>query len=136
MDGEDRRLDVDGTTYRLRPWSYKDGRRWLFRLVTIAASARASASVSEMAAVGKLLEELDERTFEELCDTCERYTDVVSMDGGREGLVPLTKIVATHMPGRYVDLGMLLRAHLEAEFAPFFSRVGEVFAGLVERKGS
>jgi len=117
------RISVGEAVYELRPWGYKDGRRWLYRLASMATAAGAGTDAQTVAS---MLERLGETHFEELCETVEKYTDVVSMSEGREAVMPLSKIAATHMPRRHTDLAMLLRAHLEEEYADFFARLPEV----------
>lgn len=119
------RITVGETVYELRPWSYKDGRRWLYRLTSMATAA---GEDSDAKTVSVMLDRLGEDRFEELCSTVEKYTDVVSMSEGREARVPLSQIAATHLPRRHLDLAKLLRAHLEEEFGDFFARLPEVLA--------
>jgi hypothetical protein len=125
---EPREITIDDRTYHLRPWSYEDGRRWLYRLVTLIANAGAAGG-TDMQRVGAIVGELDEATFERLCATVEKYTDLVVEKDGRSGRVPLSKGVGEHMRGRYFDLVALLKAHLEAEYAGFFDRLGELLPG-------
>ena len=123
---ENQRIMIDETTYELRPWSYKDGRRWLYRLVGLLASA-SGVQASESAAIGVVIASVDEETFEAFADTCEKYTDLVSRgDDGTERVQPLSKVASVHMRGRYVDMVVLMRAHIEAQFSDFFARVGEL----------
>ena len=123
---ENQRITVDGATYELRPWSYKDGRRWLYRLVGMLASA-SGVTATESAAIGAVLAGVDEATFEAFADTCEKYTDLVTRgDDGSERVQALNKVASVHMRGRYVDMVVLMRAHIEAQFADFFGRVGEL----------
>ena len=58
---ENRRITVDDATYELRPWSYRDGRRWLYRLVGVLASA-SGLQATESAAIGAVLASVDEAT--------------------------------------------------------------------------
>lgn len=122
------RITVDGSTYALRPWSYKDGRRWLYRLVGVLASAtHGLGGGTEAAAIGAVLASVDEPTFEAFADTCEKYTDLIVHDEeGNERVQPLAKVASAHMRGRYVDMVAIMRAHVEAQYADFFSRVGEL----------
>ncbi len=123
---ENRRITIDDTTYELRPWSYKDGRRWLYRLVGLLASA-SGVQASEPAAIGAVIASVDEQTFEAFADTCEKYTDLVSRgEDGAERVQPLSKVASVHMRGRYVDMVVLMRAHIEGQFSDFFARVGEL----------
>ncbi len=131
MDLEPQRITVDDRTYQLRPWSHKDGRRWLYRLLAMGTKfAAAAKESSDEAAVSVLVRELGEQTFEELCEVCIGYTDLVHMDGGREAVLPLSEVAAVQMQRRYLDLAHIIRGHLRAEYAPFFSRIGEVLAGM------
>ena len=138
---ENQRITIDETTYELRPWSYKDGRRWLYRLVGLLASASAhdgrQGQASESAAIGAVIASVDEETFEAFADTCEKYTDLVSRgeDGG-ERVQALSKVASVHMRGRYVDMVVLMRAHIEAQFSDFFARVGELLGAGADSTGT
>lgn len=118
---ESRELKVNGTTYVLRPFDYKTGRRWLFKLVSIVSRAGANAAES----IGAMLEQLDVETFESFCDTIERFTDVRSDNGS---VVELSKVSATHMQGRYQDLTPLIKARVEFEYSSFFDGLGALLA--------
>src|SRR5688500_10771390 len=123
-------IRIGDSTYRLRPWSYQDGRAWLHRLVQMIASTLAGANPDEAAAaVGAGVKSIDAQMFVELCDVVERYTDVVSMKDGKVAVVPLSKVATQYMRGRHFELVALIKAHLEAEYADFFGRVGELLPG-------
>ena len=128
MDDEPTTVEIDSRVYQLRPWSYKDGRRWLYRLITMAAGATGGG----LNAVAHMLGRFSEKTFEEFCDTCVKYTDLVEVDeDGNRAVVQLTKVAAIKLRGRHLDLAKLIRAHIEAEYSDFFSRLkDEVLEGL------
>lgn len=118
-------LTIEGTRYRLRPWSYADGRRWLYELIAVSASAASAArgGASDEAAIGEIAEAIGVEKFEALCGLVEKYTDVVTTADGRELVQPLASIAAQHMRRRYVDLAALLIAHLKAEYSDFFAKL-------------
>lgn len=124
-----KRITIDGDVYELRPWAYKDGQRWAFRLVRLLAPA-VGAHGSEREAIGAVLEQLDEATLVAFADACETYTSVVTHDeAGHELVRPLSKVAAVHMVGKYFALAALMKAHGEAQFGDFFGRLGELFHG-------
>ena len=120
-----KRITVGDSVYELRPWSYQEGRRWVYRFAALGTATESAGT--DAALVSALLDRLGEAHFEELCATVERYTDVVAMsDEGRETVQPLAQIAAKHMQRRYLDLAMLMRHHLVEEFGDFFARLPEV----------
>lgn len=124
---EARRIEVDDVAYRLRPWGYQDGRRWLFRLLSTISGLQVGGG--DAAQLGAILNHFGEKNFEELVEVCERYTDLVQRsEDGRESIVPLAKVAKVHMRRRYVDLFMILRGHLEMEFTDFLARLPELLA--------
>jgi hypothetical protein len=123
---EPKTVTIDATVYQLRRWEYKDGRRWLYRIVAIIADAGAAAAGDTAAAIGAILTKLDADTFEAFCETCEKYTDVVR---SKNQLVPLASIAPEHMRGRYFDLAALIKAHIEQEYGSFFDRAAALLPG-------
>lgn len=124
---EEKRITVDGSTYQLRPWDYKDGRRWLYRLFVALSGAVGSGGTAM--AVANVLSAIDEPTFDAFAETCDKYTDLVSVgEDGRERIQPLKTVAAVHLRRRYFAMASLMRAHVEAEFGDFFERAGELLA--------
>ena len=120
---EEIRLDVDGHTYWLRPWSQRDGARWLFRLLKVASSAIAVGAVTrgtELEVIGSSLGAIDDDMFEEFAKVVYRQTDV-EIDRGKR--VELEKVVAVHLRGRHHVLMALIQAHIKREFGGFFGKV-------------
>lgn len=129
------RIEIDGATYELAPWSLEDGRRWLFRLARILAPVLTSSGVvssksdaernaAAAAAIGVALETIDDATFLAFADTIERYTSLVTRnERGEELINGLTSIRTVYMRGRYYELLELGRAHLQREYADFFGRL-------------
>src|SRR5688500_18135074 len=115
-------IKVGDTTYRLRRWSYKEGKKWLFKLITLIADA-GSATGDSGVAMRMVAEKLGDKTFEELCEVVEKYTDVVHPDGR---VVLLSGIAADHMRGRFLDLAVILRGHLVQEYESFFANLGDL----------
>jgi hypothetical protein len=133
---DEKRIECDGHTYRLRPWDYKDGQRWLFRILTAAASGASGNLGSNVEAALSIVKQFDEETLAQLVETCERYTDLVSRDEqGRETVTQLATVRAAHMRRRYVTMVLLMKEHCTAEFGDFFARVPEL-AGDVGAKAS
>lgn len=119
MTIEATRVDIDGDTYQLRLWSTKDGQRWAFRLARIAASSLGSTS--------SLLAAVDEETFFALVERVEHYTDLIGTDdSGHETVRPLAKLSAVHLRGKHGTTAALVRAHVEKEFAHFFTELGGI----------
>lgn len=124
-----KRIEVNGSVYELRPWPYKEGRKWLFRLLTLAAAGTAGTAAranTDQAAVGKFVDQMGETEFLAFCDICEAQTNlVITEEDSRETVQPLPKVSAMHMKRRYLDLAYLLKAHVQEEFAPFFAGIQE-----------
>ena len=110
------RIVIDGHTYQLRPWSWKDARSWGFRLFSLFV--RPGESAFSGGTIGAALANLDASTYEAYCALVEKYTDVVSEDGTT--VKPLSAVAAKHMCGRLPTWVELVRAHTEREFGPFF----------------
>ena len=125
---EERKIEVEGRAYRLRPWLAKDGQMWAFKLTRIAL-ASAGALESEQVALASLLDRVTVEEFTAFRDVCLRYTDLVERDeDGAELVLDLTKSPA-RLEGRYLDLFAIMEGHLTHEFGPFF-------AGLLARLGA
>lgn len=135
-----RRATIEGTIFELVPWSLADGRRWLFRIAKLLApmltsgTAKGDTQAERVAIAGALvaaLEQLDEATFLDFADTCERYTRIVGVDAsGHETLTELTTVRVVFMQGKYFELVELMRAHLQAQYADFFGRLVRQLAAL------
>lgn len=130
MSTGDKRIEIKGTAYRLRPWAYEDGASWLFRLTQVAIGGMGQHA-SENAAIAAVLSKVTEKDFAELRAVCAKYTElVVRSDEGVEEFVQLKESV--HLRGKYGAMVALLKAHIEAEFADFFVEID----GLIDRESA
>lgn len=124
-----KRAVIGEDTYELRDWSADDGHEWFFRIVRLMLSVAGEYGTDASAFVG-VVAGLDLPTFMSFRDACVKYTALVSRDaGGNELVQPLTAL-KNQLRGKHVELLLLMRAHVEAQFSGPFSRLGDVFAGL------
>lgn len=124
------RITVGDTTYELRPWSYEDGSRWLFRLSSmVIPAAGVEGEAASMAGLALVLQGANVEDFVDLRKTCEQYTSVVFQKDGAENVVPLASVLTTHMRGRYLDMLAIMKAHLMREYADFFAGLAGVLGG-------
>ncbi len=131
---EKARVEIDGTTYILKPWGYEDGTRWAFRLSRLGATAL-GAHPSNTAAIAALLGEITEEDFVALRNVVMKHTEIEVTDD-HERTKPVALDPQVNLKGRLHVVAALMKAHLEREFAPFFSRLGELLGDGAERKGS
>lgn len=116
-DGEERReVQIRGVTYVLQDWPLADGRDWSFRLGKVLLAGTGG--------IKGMLEVVSRNEWRELCDTCIKYTRVVAgHDSDGEELLPKLADQKEHFRGRLGNLPLLVRAHVEAEFADFFGEL-------------
>jgi hypothetical protein len=119
-DEQQIRHEIKGTEYVLLPWSVPDGQAWMFRLARVLVAAGASGPAGLLGAISP-------NDWRELVDVVVKYTRVVEVVDGEE-LMPKLADRREHLRGRKLALALLVRKHLEAEFADFFDGLEEVFA--------
>lgn len=119
-DEQENRQEIRGTEYVLLPWSVPDGQAWMFRLAKVLVAAGASGPAGLLAAISP-------NDWRELVDVVTKYTRVVEVVEGEERMPKLSDR-KEHLRGRKLVLALLVRKHLEAEFADFFDGLEEVFA--------
>jgi hypothetical protein len=121
-----RRLEIEGRTYELRPWTPADGEPMSFRLLKIAVGVGGAEDD-----VNSVLARVTEKDFADLRDLVVRYTDIVTRDPstGEELVRPLARH-REELAGRYQDLLALVVAHLQHEFGPFFSSLPTVLGSV------
>jgi hypothetical protein len=130
-----RRVTIGAQVFELRPWSLADGRRWLYRLVSISTGAAASGG-TDTKALGAVLKSVDEKTFLDLCDTVDQYTAVVTQsEDGREKVATLKSTREVSMRGQHAVHAQLIREHLVMEYADFFAGLPALLGQPAERKG-
>ena len=121
-------VEIGGAPRQLvcKPWPYREGRRWLTRLLRVlGAQASAGGDVD----VAGLLEGLSDDFLDELLDTCERHTDVVTRTDAGATAQPFSAVTPL-LAGRYEVTLQVARAHVELNFGPFFASLESVLAGL------
>jgi hypothetical protein len=134
---EGTRVTIDGLKLRLLPWGYDEGTRWSFRLLTLAGRIKGAAGsdMQSARAIGAMIATATETDFVDLRDAAVKYTELVVDEAGREVFIPLKPDV--HLRGRTYVTVALMKAHVEAQFADFFARLGELFAASAQPpKGS
>lgn len=110
-----------------KPWPYRDGRRWLTRIVRVLG---AQASKGGDVEIGGLLEDLPDSFLDELLDACEAHTDIVTVDElGKPSAAPFASFAGV-LAGRYEVTLRVLRSHVELNFAPFFASLAHELSDL------
>jgi hypothetical protein len=130
---EVRRVVIGEHEFELRPWSLIDGRKWLYRLTTVALAAGKVGTDSK--ALSKMLDGLDEATFLALCETVDSYTSIVTRGERGEQVQPLKAAREVFLRGKHTLQAKLLKEHLVMEFSDFFAELPSLLGRSAEQKG-
>lgn len=111
-------VEVRGRRYVLAPWTFDEGRAWSFRLGRVLVAGGGGDGIAGMLAAVSV------NDWRELTDVVIKNTRLVEIVEGEERLPKLVErkeLLRVHKG----DLVLLVRKHVEVEFADFFDALQE-----------
>lgn len=116
---EIRQKEIKGSTYHVRRFGAKEGKRHLARLLGVIGPALASGPTSLESLAGAVFARIDADTIDYMCDAFGSVTEIRRPDS--KALEKLPAIFDAHFAGNYSEMFAWLAFACEVNFGDFFA---------------